>query len=108
MLNEITIMGRLCADPELKTTQSGTPVTNFTVACDRDREVNGERQTDFIEVVAWSGTAEFVNRYFRKGQMAVVSGRLQSRKWEDRDGNKRVSWEIVADHVYFGEPKRDG
>lgn len=106
MLNRIIIMGRLTAAPELKTTQSGLSVVSFTVACERDFG-SGEKQTDFIECTAWRGTAEFVSKYFRKGSMIVVSGRLQSRKWEDRDGNKRTSWEILADSVYFGESRRD-
>lgn len=103
MLNTITIQGRLTRDPELRYTQNNTPVTSFTVACERDF---GEKQTDFIDCVAWRQTAEFVNKYFAKGSMAVVSGRLQSRSWQDRDGVKRVSWEINAEHVYFGESKR--
>ena len=110
MLNHITIMGRLTRDPELRMTQSQTQVASFTLAVDRDfgGRDGGERQTDFIDCVAWRQTAEFVSKYFSKGRMAVVSGRLQSRKWEDRDGNKRVSWEVVADNVYFGEARRDG
>lgn len=102
MLNKIIIMGRLTRDPELRSTQSGTPVASFTVACDRDM---GEHETDFIDCVAWRSTAEFVSRNFHKGSMAVVSGRLQLRDWTDRDGNKRRSAEIVADSVYFGAPK---
>jgi single-strand DNA-binding protein len=110
MLNHITIMGRLTRDPELRMTQSQTQVVTFTLAVDRDfgGRDGGERQTDFIDCVAWRQTAEFVGKYFSKGRMAVVSGRLQSRKWEDRDGNKRTSWEVVADNVYFGESRRDG
>lgn len=108
MLNHITIMGRLTRDPELRMTQSKTPVASFTVACDRDYAAQGEeRSVDFIDCVAWKAGAEFVNKYFRKGQMIVVDGRLQSRKWEDRDGNKRTSWEIVANQCYFGESKRE-
>ena len=108
MLNHITIMGRLARDPELRQTQSGKAVANFTLAVDRDyAEKGAERETDFIECVAWRGTAEFVDKYFGRGQMAVVSGRLQIRDWEDKDGNKRRSAEIVADNVYFGESKRD-
>ena len=103
MLNEIILMGRLTREPELRYTQSQTPVVSFTVACDRDF---GEKQTDFIDCVAWRNTAEFVHTYFAKGSMAAVSGRLQSRKWEDRDGNKRVNWEVVADNVYFADTKR--
>jgi len=107
MLNHIVIMGRLTRDPELRYTQSQTPVASFSVAVDRDRsnKQTGERETDFIDCVAWRSTAEFVSKYFRKGSMAVVAGRLQMRDWTDRDGNKRRSAEIVADSVYFGESK---
>ena len=110
MLNHIVIMGRLTRDPELRTTQSGVSVTSFTVAVDRDfgGRDGGERQTDFIDCVAWRSTGEFVSKYFHKGSMMVVSGRLQSRKWQDREGNNRTSWEINADNVYFGESRRDG
>lgn len=109
MLNHITIMGRLTRDPELRTTQSGVSVASFTAAVDRDfgGRDGGERQTDFVDCVAWRQTGEFVSKYFHKGSMIVVSGRLQSRKWQDRDGNNRTSWEIVADNVYFGESRRD-
>ena len=108
MLNKIFIMGRLTADPELRRTQSGTPVASFTVAVDRDfKGQNGEKETDFIPVVAWRQTGEFVGRYFTKGRMAVVEGRLQNRNWTDRDGNKRTTSEIVADQVYFGDSKKD-
>ena len=109
MLNHIVIMGRLTRDPELRYTQSNTPVAGFTVAVDRDfgGRDGGERQTDFIDCTAWRQTGEFVSKYFRKGSMIVVSGRLQSRKWEDRDGNKRTNWEINVDNVYFGESRRD-
>ena len=108
MLNHITIMGRLTRDPELRRTNTGKAVTKFTLAVDRDyAEKGAERETDFIDCVAWRGTAEFVDKYFGRGQMAVVSGRLQIRDWEDKDGNKRRSAEIVADNVYFGEQKRD-
>lgn len=103
MLNTISIMGRLTRDPELRYTASSTAVTNFTVAVDRDF---GEKQTDFIECVAWKNTAEFVSKYFHKGSMVVVSGRLNSRKWQDRDGNNRINWEVVADSVYFGESRQ--
>ena len=107
-LNHITIMGRLTKEPERRQTQSGKAVANFTLAVDRDyAEKGAERETDFIECVAWRGTAEFVDKYFGRGQMAVVSGRLQIRSWEDKDGNRRRSAEIVADNVYFGEQKRD-
>ena len=110
MLNHITIMGRLTRDPELRMTQSQTQVASFTLAVDRDfgGRDGGEKQADFIDCVAWRQTAEFVSKYFQKGRMAVVSGRLQSRKWEDRDGNKRTSWEVVADNIYFGDSRRDG
>lgn len=108
MLNHITIMGHLTHDPELRYTQSGIAVVSFTVACDRDfSQQGGSRETDFIDCVAWRQGGEFVSKYFVKGQMIVVDGRLQSRKWQDRDGNNRTSWEIVADHTYFGEPKRE-
>ena len=108
MLNRIIIMGRLTRDPELRRTGSGTPVTSFSLAVDRDfKSQSGEKETDFIDVVAWRGTAEFVSKYFTKGRMAVVEGRLQIRDWTDRDGGKRRSAEVVADNVYFGDSKRD-
>ena len=110
MLNHIVLMGRLTRDPELRRTGSGIAVASFSIAVDRDfgsRE-NGERETDFIDIVAWRQTAEFVSKYFTKGRMAVVSGRLQIRNWNDKDGNKRRSAEVVADNVYFGDSKRDG
>ena len=110
MLNHITIMGRLTRDVELRRTGSGIAVASFTVAVDRDfgNRDGGERETDFIECVAWRQTGEFVSKYFTKGRMAVVSGRLQIRGWTDKDGNKRRSAEVVADNVYFGDSKRDG
>ena len=110
MLNRIIIMGRLVRDPELRTTQSGVSVTSFTLAVDRDFKSrdSGEKSTDFIDVVAWRQTAEFVCKYFSKGRMAVAEGRLQIRDWKDRDGNNRRSAEVVADNVYFGDSKRDG
>ena len=109
MLNHIVIMGRLTRDPELRTTQAGVSVTSFTVAVDRDfgGRDGGERQTDFVDCVAWRQTGEFVSKYFQKGRMIVVSGRLQSRKWQDREGNNRTNWEIQADNVYFGDSKRE-
>lgn len=108
MLNTIAIMGRLTADPILRRTQSGVAVATFTLACERDFAAQGEtRETDFIDIVAWRYTAEFVEKYFSKGQMAIVTGRLQIRNWQDKEGNKRRSAEILADHVYFGEAKRD-
>ncbi len=110
MLNHIVIMGRLARDPELRHTQSGTPVASFRLAVDRDfKDKNtGERTTDWIDVVAWRGTGEFVSRYFSKGRMAVVEGRLQIREWTDKEGNRRTTAEVVADNVYFGDSKRDG
>ena len=107
MLNHITIMGRLTRDPELRYTQSQTPVASFTLAVDRDfgSRDGGEKQTDFIDCVAWRQTAEFVSKYFTKGSMAVVSGRLQIRDWTDRDGGKRRSAEVVVDNMYFGESR---
>ena len=109
MLNHITIMGRLTRDPELRRTGSGIAVASFTVAVDRDfgGRDGGEKETDFIDCVAWRQTGEFVSKYFTKGRMAVVSGRLQIRSWTDKDGNKRRSAEVVADNVYFGDSKRD-
>ena len=109
MLNRIILMGRLTRDPELRHTQTGTAVASFTLAVDRDfKDRNsGERATDFIDIVAWRQTGEFVSRYFTKGRMAVVEGRLQMRDWTDKDGNKRRSAEVVADNVYFGDSKRD-
>lgn len=108
MLNRIVIMGRLTRDPEKRFTQSQIPVTSFTLAVDRDfsGRDGGEKQTDFIDCVAWRQTAEFMSKYFHKGSMAVVSGRLQIRDWTDREGGKRRSAEVVADNVYFGESKR--
>jgi len=110
MLNHIVIMGRLARDPELRHTQSGTPVASFRLAVDRDfKDKNtGERATDWIDVVAWRQTGEFVSRYFSKGRVAVVEGRLQIREWTDKEGNRRTTAEVVADNVYFGDSKRDG
>ncbi len=109
MLNRIIIMGRLTRDPELRHTQSGTAVASFTLAVDRDfkNKESGEKSTDFIDVVAWRQTAEFVSRYFNKGRMAVAEGRLQIRDWTDKDGGKRRSAEVVADNVYFGDSRKD-
>ena len=106
MLNHITIMGRLTRDPELRRTGSGVAVASFTVAVDRDF-TKGEKETDFIDCVAWRQSGEFVSKYFSKGSMIVVSGRLQIRKWTDKDGNKRSTAEVVADNVYFGDSKKD-
>ena len=109
MLNKIILMGRLTRDPELRRTGSGTAVTSFSLAVDRDfKSQSGEKETDFIDVVAWRNTAEFVSKYFTKGRMAIVEGRLQIRDWTDKDGGKRRSAEVVADNVYFGDSKRDG
>ena len=110
MLNHITIMGRLTRDPELCRTGSGVAVTSYTVAVDRDfgKNENGEKETDFIDCVAWRQTGEFVSKYFTKGRMAVVSGRLQIRSWTDKEGNKRRTAEVIADNVYFGDSKREG
>ena len=109
MLNHIIIMGRLTRDPELRRTGSGTAVASFTLAVDRDfsPKDGGERETDFIDCVAWRQTGEFVSKYFTKGRMAVVSGRLQIRSWTDKEGNKRRTAEVVADNVYFGDSRRD-
>lgn len=108
MLNHITIMGRLTRNPELRRTGSGVAVTSFTLAVDRDfsGKDSGEKETDFIDCVAWRSTGEFVDKYFQKGSMAVASGRLQIRSWTDKDGNKRRSAEVVADNVYFGDSKK--
>ena len=110
MLNHIVIMGRLARDPELRRTQTGTPVASFRLAVERDfkDKASGERITDWIDVTAWSYTAEFVSKYFTKGRMAVVSGRLQMRDWTDKNGIKRTSSEIVADSVYWGDSRREG
>ena len=110
MLNHIVLMGRLTRDPELRRTQNGIAVASFSLAVDRDfgSRDGGEKQTDFIDIVAWRYTAEFVSKYFSKGRMAVVSGRLQIRDWTDKEGGKRRSAEVVADNVYFGDSKRDG
>lgn len=109
MLNHITIMGRLTKDPELRRTGNGTAVASFTLAVDRDfaDKQSGEKETDFIECVAWRQTGEFVSKYFSKGRMAVVSGRLQIRGWTDKDGNNRKTAEVVAEQVYFGDSKKE-
>lgn len=110
MLNRIILMGRLTRDPELRHTQSGTAVASFTLAVDRDfkDKATGEKATDFIDVVAWRQTGEFVSRYFTKGRMAVVAGSLQIRDWTDREGSRRRHAEVAADKVCFGDSKRDG
>lgn len=109
MLNSVIIMGRLTRDPELRHTQNGTAVASLTLACDRDfKPQNGEKETDFIDVVVWGKTAEFAANYFTKGRMAIVEGRLQVRNWQDKDGNKRKSTEVVADRMYFGDSNQEG
>ncbi len=108
MLNKIILMGRLTRDPELRRTNSGTPVASFTIAVDRDfKSQGGEKETDFIDIVVWRSTAEFVSKYFTKGRTAVVEGRLQIRDWNAQDGTKRRTAEVVADNVYFGDTKRE-
>lgn len=110
MLNHIVVMGRLTRDPELRRTESGVAVASFSLAVDRDfaPKDGGDRETDFIDVIAWRQTGEFVSKHFTKGRMAVVSGRLQIRNWTDKDGNKRRTAEIVAENIYFGDSKKDG
>ena len=110
MLNSIVLMGRLTRDPELRHTGNGTPVATFTIAVDRDfsGKDGGEKETDFIDIVTWRNTAEFVSKHFTKGRMAVVNGRLQIRLWTDKDGNNRKTAEVVAEHVYFGDSKKEG
>lgn len=108
MLNKIFLQGRLVADPELRHTQQGTPVASFRIAVDRDyKNQSGNRETDFINIVAWRGTGEFVSRYFTKGRMAIVEGRLQVREYTDKDGNRRHATEVVANNIYFGDSRRD-
>ena len=109
MLNRVSLMGRLTADPELRHTQSGTAVASFRIAVERDfkDKETGEKKADFINIVAWRSTAEFVSRFFTKGRMAIVDGRLQAREWQNKDGEKRFATDIVADNVYFGDSKRD-
>lgn len=109
MLNKIFIMGRLTRDPELRTTNSGTSVASFSLAVDRNyKGADGEKETDFIDCVAWRQTGEFAAKYFAKGRMAVVEGRLQIRPWTDKEGNNRRSAEVIVDNMYFGDSKRDG
>lgn len=109
MLNKIILMGRLTRDPELRRTQTGTAVASFSLAVDRDYKAKGaEKETDFIDIVAWRNTAEFVSKYFAKGRMAVVEGRLQVRTYTDKEGNNRRVAEVVADNIYFGDSKKDG
>lgn len=103
MLNHIDIQGRLTNEPDLRTTQNGDSVASFTIACDRDYD---RSKADFVNCVAWRKTGEFISKYFHKGSLATISGRLQSRKWQDRDGNNRTAWEVICDNVYFGERKQ--
>ena len=108
MLNKVFMQGRLVADPELRHTPNGVAVASFRIAVDRDfKDKSGERQADFVNIVAWRATAEFVSKFFSKGRMAIVEGKLQSRTYEDKDGNKRYALEVVADNVYFGDSKKD-
>ena len=106
MLNHIVLMGRLTRDPELRRTPNGVPVASFAMAVDRDFSGGAEKKTDFIDVIAWRGTAEFASKYFLKGRMAVVSGSLQMREWTDKAGNTRRSAEVVADNIYFADSKK--
>ena len=109
MLNHIVLMGRLTRDPELRRTSNGTAVASFALAVERDfKNDAGDKETDFIDIVAWRQTAEFAQKYFSKGRMAIVSGRLQIRSWKDKDGNTRRTAEVIADNIYFGDSKRDG
>lgn len=108
MLNKVFIQGRLCSDPELRHTQSGAAVSSFTLAVDRDfKSHSGERETDFVNCTAWKSVAEFTSRYLSRGRLAIVEGRLQSRRYTDKDGNNRTAYEVVASSVYFGDSKRD-
>lgn len=106
--NKVILMGRLCADPELKQTSGGLPVTSFSLAVDRKGKTGEDKQCDFITVVAWRQTAEFICRYFKKGQAILVCGELQTRSWQDNSGNKRYATEVVASEASFCEAKRDG
>lgn len=108
MVNNVVVMGRLTRDPELKQTASNVPMATFRIACERDyKSRDGKRETDFIDIIAWRQTAEFVSRFFTKGRLVVVTGKMQSRNWEDKDGNKRTNLEVVAESVYFADSKRD-
>lgn len=108
MLNQINLMGRLTAEPDYKQTQGGVEYARFSLAVERDYSKDGNRETDFLDVLAWRGTATFVSKYFHKGQLVAVQGRIQTGSYTDKDGNKRKSWDVVADKVYFAESKRDG
>lgn len=105
MLNNITIMGRMTREPEIRRTQSGTAVASFTIACERDFSNNGEKETDFIDCVAWKNTADFIGKYFTKGNMIALNGRLTTRNWQDKDGRNRKSVEVLVNNAYFGESK---
>lgn len=107
MLNHVILQGRLTKDPELRKTQNGISVTNFTLAVDRDFKSNGQKETDFINCSAWRQTAEFLSRFFGKGRMVLLEGRIEVRSYQDKEGNKRTAWDVVADRVYFGDSKRD-
>ena len=107
-LNHIVLMGRMVMEPELKQTQSGVSVCNFTIAVDRDYKNGDEKVADFVDCVVWRNSADFVSKYMKKGRMVVVSGSLQSRKWQDKEGNNRTNWEVQAQNVYFADSKRDG
>jgi single-strand DNA-binding protein len=107
MLNNVNLMGRLTRDPELRHTTNGTPVASYALAVNRDFKTNGNNETDFIDIIAWQKGAEFASTYFRKGQLVAVNGRIQSRKWTDKDGKNRVSIEVVAERQYFAESKKD-
>ena len=108
MLNQVIMMGRICKDIELKRTTTDVDVCTFTIACERDfKGKNGEKQTDFFDVVAWRNTAQFISRYFAKGRMIALQGRLETSDWQDKDGNKRKSIKIIADNAYFGDSKQD-
>lgn len=107
MLNHISLMGRITRDIELRYTNSGKPVTSFSIACERDYGAGGQRETDFFDIVAWNQAAEFASKYFAKGQLIALTGRLQTRDWQDQQGNKRRNVEVLADHLYFAEAKRD-
>lgn len=105
MLNHVILQGRLTKDPELRKTQNGISVTNFTLAVDRDFKSNGQKETDFINCSAWRQTAEFLSRFFGKGRMVLLDGRIEVRSYQNKDGNKRTAWDVVADRVYFGDSK---
>ena len=105
MLNHVILQGRLTKAPELRQTQGGVSYTTFTIAVDRDFKSNGQKETDFINCSAWRQTAEFLSRFFGKGRMVLLEGRIEVRSYQDKDGNKRTAWDVVADRVYFGDSK---